>query len=103
MKYFTKTQLNKLEKFEKHFSTVTYQFYKRPTSASLNDELADIMDKHTGTTHQRQWGCGSCVFRLYKEAAKYYYASLEKIKDNESEEQAADPEKPKRGRPKKSV
>lgn len=101
MKDFTKTQLKKLKKFEQHLYTSFYQLYKRPTPAALNDELADFWDAHTGGKVARNWGCGSCVYNLYRAVAKCYYETQIHIKEREEKAQT-ESETPKRGRPRKT-
>lgn len=84
MKYFTKQQLKKLSPFEKHFFNIQNYLYKEHTSPKDNETVADIWDNYTGEKCQRTWGCGQCVYKLFKNAGKVYFES-KKYYENKAE------------------
>lgn len=76
-KYFTREQIAILKPAEEYFNTVVHSHYKRASTVTLNELVADIYLQATGEQVARNWGCGSCVMTCYEKAGRLYYESKE--------------------------
>lgn len=85
MNLYSKEQIAELKKLDviQHFKTVLDSDYKRGTSSTQDNKVADIYDAATGGKVSRNFSCKSCVFNLYRDAGKLYRESLEyQMKEN---------------------
>lgn len=85
-KYFTKDEIATLKKAETYFYTATKENYKRASTSSLNNLVADIYEKVTGNRVNRNWTCGTCVLNCYKAAGALYYESIRYWEEKDGEE-----------------
>ena len=88
MSLFDEKQVELLSKYEPVFNTVTYQQYKRGTTAKQNEFIADMLENVTGKPANRNYSCNSCLYNLWLSVARIYYSSVEALKNNKvSDEQ----------------
>lgn len=88
MSLFDEKQVELLSKYEPVFNTVTYQQYKRGTTAKQNEFIADMLENVTGKPANRNFSCNSCLYNLWLSVARIYYSSVEALKNNKvSDEQ----------------
>lgn len=88
MSLFDEKQVELLSKYEPVFNTVTYQQYKRGTTAKQNEFVADMLETVTGKPANRNFSCNSCLYNLWVSVARIYYSSVEALKNNKvSDEQ----------------
>ena len=88
MSLFDEKQVELLSKYEPVFNTVTYQQYKRGTTAKQNEFIADMLENVTGKPVNRNFSCNSCLYNLWLSVARIYYSSVKKNKNNKvSDEQ----------------
>ena len=88
MSLFDEKQVELLSKYEPVFYTVTYQQYKRGTTAKQNEFIADMLENVTGKPANRNYSCNSCLYNLWLSVARIYYSSVEALKNNKvSDEQ----------------
>lgn len=88
MSLFDEKQVELLSKYEPVFYTVTYQQYKRGTTAKQNEFVADMLENVTGKPANRNFSCNSCLYNLWVSVARIYYSSVEALKNNKvSDEQ----------------
>ena len=88
MSLFDEKQVELLSKYEPVFNTVTYQQYKRGTTAKQNEFIADMLENVTGKPANRNFSCNSCLHNLWLAVARIYYSSVEALKNNKvSDEQ----------------
>lgn len=96
--YYTKEQIARLKEIGavQHFDTVLDSEFKRGTSSSVDNEVADIYDAATGGKVSRSFACKSCVYNLYQKAGLLYRQSVEALKrDNLQKARDAKSEKEK--------
>ena len=62
MSLFDEKQVELLSKYEPVFNTVTYQQYKRGTTAKQNEFIADMLENVTGKPVNRNFSCNSCLY-----------------------------------------
>ena len=82
MSLFDEKQVELLSKYEPVFYTVTYQQYKRGTTAKQNEFIADMLENVTGKPANRNYSCNSCLYNLWLSVARIYYSSVEALKNN---------------------
>lgn len=88
MSLFDEKQVELLSKYEPVFNTVTYQQYKRGTTAKQNEFIADMLETVTGKPANRNFSCNSCLYNLWVSVARIYYSSVEALNNNKvSDEQ----------------
>ena len=77
--YYTKEQITELKELDviQHFNTALDSDYKRGTSSTQDNKVADIYDAATGGKVNRNFSCKSCVFNLYRNAGELYRKTLE--------------------------
>ena len=77
-----------LAPFEPHFHTALHMGFKRPSPAADNNTVADILEAASGQKFSRNWSCSHCLYRVWSEAAKIYYKTLEapKVEDKKVDE-----------------
>ena len=82
---FTKKQIKEIEKLDvvKHFNTVIDSQYKRGTTSTQDNSLADIYDEATGGKVSRNFSCKTCVYNLYRNAGMLYRKSIEFYKQEQ--------------------
>ena len=82
MNLYSKEQIAELKKLDviQHFKTVLDSDYKRGTSSTQDNKVADIFDAATGGKVSRNFSCKSCVFNLYRKAGELYRETLEWMK-----------------------
>ena len=82
MNLYSKEQIAELKKLDviQHFTTVLDSDYKRGTSSTQDNKVADIYDAATGGKVSRNFSCKSCVFNLYRKAGELYRTTLEFMK-----------------------
>lgn len=77
---FNKKQIKALKVAEPFFTTAVRSGYKRATSSTLNDMVADYYDSVSGRNPiSRNWSCNTCVFNLYKMCGKIYFDSIKQV------------------------
>lgn len=90
MKYFSKTDIENLNKYEYYFTTVVKYGYKRNTTRYDNELIADIYEKATGEKLVHNYSCNQCVFNNFMTVGKLYFKSIqyweEQDKNNEVEQ-----------------
>lgn len=107
MNYFNRQQIKQLSKLKEHFETVIYAQWKRGTTITENELMADVYERVTGKRLNRNWACGQCVYNAYKEVGELYFKSImqleteQAMKTNELGKTVTDKKISKRGRPKK--
>lgn len=58
--------------------TIKTGHYKRNTTTSMNNAVADIVDKYSDSpTNRKNFSCGKCVYNLYEKLMNLYYSSIE--------------------------
>ena len=82
MSLFDEKQVELLSKYEPVFNTVTYQQYKRGTTAKQNEFIADMLENVTGKPANRNFSCNSCLYNLWLSVARIYYSSVEALNNN---------------------
>ena len=87
MSLFDEKQVELLSKYEPVFNTVTYQQYKRGTTAKQNEFIADMLENVTGKPANRNFSCNSCLYNLWLSVARIYYSSVEALNNNKVDEQ----------------
>lgn len=88
MSLFDEKQVELLSKYEPVFNTVTYQQYKKGTTAKQNEFIADMLETVTGKPANRNFSCNSCLYNLWVSVARIYYSSVEALNNNKvSDEQ----------------
>ena len=85
-KYFTKEQIERLADAVEYFNTAVNANYKRASTVTLNNLVADIYLEATGKVLNRNWGCGTCVLNAYKEAGRLYYDSVKHYEEENAVE-----------------
>lgn len=101
-KYFTKEQIERLADAVEYFNTAVNANYKRASTVTLNDLVADIYLEATGKVLNRNWGCGTCVLNAYKEAGRLYYDSVKHYEEENAVQTETEPA-PAKKTPKKTV
>lgn len=72
--------MDKLEVFRKYevYFNMVQDGYIRNHRKFVSNEIADAYEKLTKKTVNRNWGCGSCVMKFYKEVGEWYFNELKK-------------------------
>ena len=87
MRLYTPEEMAVLAPFEPHFHTALHMGFKRPSPAADNNTVADILEAASGQKFSRNWSCSHCLYRVWSEAAKIYYKTLEAPKEDKKVEE----------------
>lgn len=69
----TTKQRNRLKSVEQYLYTIKNAQYKRQTTMTENELVADILDEVTGKHCNRNYSCGACVYDIFNQVAQLYY------------------------------
>lgn len=88
---FTPEQLQRLAKFEQHFSTAVYSGYIRGAGEIDKRTLVEVMEEATGL----RYGdilletCGTCIMNFVREVGTLYFESIAAQKADEAAKRGA--------------
>lgn len=84
MRNFTPDEMAELKQFEGHLATAFRMGFKRPSPIADNEKVADILAA-AGGVYPRNWNCSHCLYKVWYEAGKNYFKTLEELKKAEEE------------------
>lgn len=96
--FYTKQQIDRLEKYRKHFETAIHSGYARNVGSVALKEIESIYDEALGHHYNYNSGCSVCVLSFIKRVGDPFlkesalYAAQEKHKEEEEEQQEQLPE-----------
>lgn len=99
--FYTREQIQKLEKYRKSFETAIHSGFARNVGSIALKEIEEIYDEAYGSHYNYNSGCSVCVLNFLKRVGEPFLKEAEKYKkleEKEKEEQAAntnDSEPPK--------
>ena len=73
-------KLEVFKKYEMYFDMVQDGYIKNHRKF-ISNEIADAYEKITKKKVNRNWACGSCVIKFYKEVGEWYRNQLQKNKE----------------------
>lgn len=76
---YTEEQYRILQQATPHFESVKHEVIKN-APRWLTDIVADVLEEATGKKMTRNFGCNSCVYSLYRQAAIKYFADEKEYK-----------------------
>lgn len=78
MRYFDKTQLEALKRWESNFHSAVYSNYSRPLGKNEIDFMRSLYFEAQGDDIFVNLSCGKCVLDFLKRIGKWYYDSIGK-------------------------
>lgn len=74
---FSKTEIKELGKLADYELRSSYlHMWKRATSISTNEKIADIYEKRTNKKLDRNWSCATCTYNVYRQVGELYLRSI---------------------------
>lgn len=88
--FYTKEQIEKLEKYRKTFETAIHSGFARNVGSVALKEIEEIYDEAYGSHYQYNNGCGVCVLQFIKRVGEPFLREAEAYKKKEEREKAAE-------------
>ena len=86
--FYTKEQIEKLEKYRKTFETAVRSGFARNVGSIALKEIEEIYDEAYGSHYSYNNGCGVCVMQFLKRVGEPFLKEAEAYKKKEEREKA---------------
>lgn len=86
--FYTKEQIQRLEKYRKTFETAIHSGFARNVGSIALKEIEEIYDEAYGSHYQYNNGCGVCVLQFIKRVGEPFLREAEAYKKKEEREKA---------------
>lgn len=84
--FFTKEQIEKLEKYRKNFSTAVHSGFARNVGSIALKEIEEIYDEANGSHYSYNSGCGVCVLSFLKKVGEIFLRESALYKEQEAQQ-----------------
>lgn len=96
--FYTKEQIEKLEKYRRTFETAVKSGFARNVGSVALKEIEEVYDEAYGSHYSYSSGCGICVLQFIKRAGEPFLKESEiyrKMEENEKAKEIIETEPPK--------